>query len=157
MVTSAEMAINGSPPREKRLRVASAFCRIPSMVRGHPRTSRSAAGFQTSSGRSGSRSARASERSGEPGLFLRESQQWHGGEPNDDLDDLLVGPQVDREVALLCHICVTTAVSEAQESPNPLVRGGLEGASPSVSRILSRTAIHLGAPLLTRSCGLPGT
>ena len=29
--------------------------------------------------------------------------------------------------------------------------------SPPVSRILSRTTIHLGAPLPMRSCGLPGT
>ena len=32
-----------------------------------------------------------------------------------------------------------------------------KGASPSVSRILSRTVIHLGAPLPSRSCGLPVT
>ncbi len=34
---------------------------------------------------------------------------------------------------------------------------GPDDASQSVSRILSRTAIHLGAPLPTRSRGLPGT
>ena len=46
---------------------------------------------------------------------------------------------------------------ERLEKAKPPGKRGFGVVSPPVSRILSRTTIHLGTPLPMRSCGLPGT